>query len=222
MRLPSWTAFKSTCITTKGLHLQYEDLGLQYRIIGPDQNSINWEIILDKQILAVDGVTMIANPDATDFETSIKAGCNAQIGVTLSSFTTPGYIFAGDAVMQIIPYGSVVTLDYRVDPTRFPIGAYTNGGDILTQNSSFGDWLSAEVIDLNNVMGYGTGTILETYIYKRYLEVPINTSATAIMELETPYVGLVPPGCYLRITYYSTSSSTNVGVAINYDLHKAR
>lgn len=80
MNPQTWSNFKAICITSKGLSIQYEDLGPQYHILGPDRNNITWSITLDKLILDPEGSgTMVANPDATDFETTVKPSANGMI-----------------------------------------------------------------------------------------------------------------------------------------------
>lgn len=74
MKCADWTDFKLVCITRKGLILQYEDLGEQYHILGPDANGITWEITLNKALDSGD-----PNPDAADFEANFKANCNKPI-----------------------------------------------------------------------------------------------------------------------------------------------
>lgn len=75
MKCLTWSEFKTTCITKKALSIQYEDLGPQYRIIGPEGN-LTWEIVLNKTL--DDGSD---NPDVTDFEAHFKSTANMPLEI---------------------------------------------------------------------------------------------------------------------------------------------
>lgn len=101
-------------------------------------------------------------------------------------------------------------LDFKVTGAK----EYVQGGQILFQDANWGDYITAQVVDVDNVLGYGAGTVLNEYIKKRYISPTMGHS-----ELEVPYAGLVPQNTYLRIKYISTGTSTDVKVAVNYSLH---
>lgn len=80
MRTRNWADFKTICITTKGLKLQYEELEGSYHILGPDANNITWEIELPKKIPDPGNPEQnIDNPDVADFLANVMALCNKSI-----------------------------------------------------------------------------------------------------------------------------------------------
>jgi hypothetical protein len=118
--------------------------------------------------------------------------------------------YAEDAVLGTATKNTTTDVDYKVTDAQI----YVQGGQILFQNAVWGDYITAQVVDKDNVLGYGAGTVLNEYIAKRYIHPDLKKS-----ELEVPYAGEVPQNCYLRIKYTSVGTSTDVDVAINYKLH---
>lgn len=157
MKLPSWSAFKSTCLTTKGLHLQFEDLGPQYHIVGPDQNGINWEITLDKLILdpVANNGSMIANPDVTDFETNFESLCNKVI----QQVDSDGAVMSRD---KVAPAGWAYQMR-MVDIVTATVGSLVNitvaGIDVGDATLSFYDASGTLVTS-----GASNGTIVKTQL----------------------------------------------------------
>jgi hypothetical protein len=71
LELDSWSAFKGTCITVKGLNCQYSDKGDRYELYGPDRNGILWHASILKEDPA--GV------DQAEFEVTYKSTFNGKI-----------------------------------------------------------------------------------------------------------------------------------------------
>lgn len=92
---------------------------------------------------------------------------------------------------------------------------WINGGAILYKNAAWGDYITAQVVDKDNVLGYGSNVVLAEYITKRYIHPDEHYD-----EIELPYAGEIPQNTYLRIKYTSVGTSTDVDVAANYFLHK--
>jgi len=74
---PSWSSFKTICVTQKALNLQYVDTGDAYRVIGPDANGINW--VYDIPKFLSDGTTPTS--DAADFVATLQSACNGKISI---------------------------------------------------------------------------------------------------------------------------------------------
>jgi hypothetical protein len=90
---------------------------------------------------------------------------------------------------------------------------YIDGGMIYAENGKVGDWIKAEVVDVDNMYGFGANTVLYTYIEKWFI---IPNDKTII---QTPYSGKISAGMYLKITYTSTGD-TDVSIFGNYRLHR--
>lgn len=92
---------------------------------------------------------------------------------------------------------------------------FITGGEILFKDAEWGDYIVAQVVDKDNVLGGGAGVVLNEYIHKRYVHPDLKRSAVNI-----DYAGNVPKNLYLRIKYTSVGTTNDVKVAINYHLHK--
>jgi hypothetical protein len=119
--------------------------------------------------------------------------------------------FEGDGVSDTIPKGTSKDIDFLVSEERF-----INGGMLYAENGKPQDYFSAKVVDKDNILGYGAGVVVSTWIKKFYLH------PDSGMILITREVGQIPPGLYLRISYTSTGSVNDVFLSINYHLHKAK
>lgn len=119
--------------------------------------------------------------------------------------------YSEDGIVGTATQNTTTDIDFKVTDE----GVYVQGGQLLFQNAAWGDYITAQVVDKDNVTGLGAGTVLAEYIHKRYV-----LPARGESELEVPYAGKVPKDTYLRIKYTSVSASTDVDVAVNYRLHK--
>ena len=89
------------------------------------------------------------------------------------------------------------------------------GGTLRTYGSVFGDYVIFQVVDVDNILGYGAGAVLGQYCTKWYMR----SDAQEQINENTHYPAKIPAGLYLRITYVSIGT-TDVQVAIMYRLHK--
>ena len=124
--------------------------------------------------------------------------------------TRDKFDYAEDGMVGTATKNTTTDLDFKVTGAK----EYVQGGQLLFQNAAWGDYITAQVVDVDNVLGYGAGTVLNEYIKKRYVHPDIGKS-----ELEVPYAGLIPQNTYLRIKYTSVGTSTDVNIAVNYSLH---
>lgn len=69
IEVASWAAFKSLCITTKGLNCQFSETDTRYDFYGPDKNGILWHASILKD----------AGDDQTDFDSNYKSKFNGKI-----------------------------------------------------------------------------------------------------------------------------------------------
>jgi hypothetical protein len=90
-----------------------------------------------------------------------------------------------------------------------------DGAILIVIGASLGDTLTAQVVDVDNMLGYGAGTVLGQYLTSWYM----NPNESFQLEFTSPYPAKLFGGLYLRMTYTSVGSS-DVSVIINYKLHK--
>lgn len=75
-----------------------------------------------------------------------------------------------------------------------------------------------QVIDIDNILGYGAGLVLDEYVTDFYL---VSDSEFQV-QIDCPYIALVPPGLYIRLKYTNTSILDPVEVAVNLITHIPR
>lgn len=89
-------------------------------------------------------------------------------------------------------------------------------GAILTAiGSSLGDFVTCQVIDKNNVIGYGLNVVLGQYVTNWYM----NPSLSRQIDFNSNYPAKIFGGLFLRIKYQSVGMAP-VPITCNYFLHK--
>lgn len=100
----------------------------------------------------------------------------------------------------------------------FAVGAedrYIDGVRIILINHDAGDTMSFQVVDVDNVMGYGAGTVLKEFGTSWNVDhEKCDQGANVYNFLARLYAGL-----YIRIVYTS-AGATNVTVKVNVRLFK--
>lgn len=92
-----------------------------------------------------------------------------------------------------------------------------DGAVFIVLNSLLGDKISCQVIDKDNILGYGANTVLGEYVTDWY----INPEATEQLNYKSEYPAKIYSGLYLRIIYTSAGTPTSMTtVIVNYKLHK--
>lgn len=203
LELSSWTAFKDLCITKKNLNNQYVDNGRTYELYGPDANDLTWHTSILK--------TDPANADQTDFEDNHEANFNFAVGNRAYPFSTSDFDFQGNGVLATATKTTTTDIDLVVPSP----GMYVNGGEVYAKDAVIGDYIVCQVIDKDNVLGYGANTVLKQWITKWYI-IPDTK-----MELSTPYAGFIPAGVYMRTKYTSIGTTNDVTLLGNYFFHKS-
>jgi hypothetical protein len=145
--------------------------------------------------------------DQLEWEADFKPRSNFAIGKRAYAFASGDFDFAGDAIEGVCPAGDPLVLDYV-----FTEALYITGGSIILGGSVVGDWIEAHVV--HPVYG-----VVKTYVEKRFVPASPDGYPSPIMELKTPYAGMVPAGLALRLVFHSTGVAP-VNVGLNLDLHR--
>ena len=86
---------------------------------------------------------------------------------------------------------------------KFTFQIYLYGGIYEIEGTpNAGDYFEMEVIDIDNVLGYGANTILSTFVVKEYINTELKRNI-----VESEQGDLIPAGVYLRARYVSVSTS---------------
>lgn len=112
---------------------------------------------------------------------------------------------SGEADSQATTY-----IDYKLTQDR-----YINGLDIILQNHSIDDTMDLQIIDVDNILGYGANTVLNEFA----TDWNVAADRQGQGQFSVSYSAKVLTNLYLRLVYVSTGQS-NVKVKINYFLHK--
>ena len=107
--------------------------------------------------------------------------------------------------------GTTSDIDFKLTDDCF-----ITGGNLRTSAANFGDHCTLQVIDIDNILGYGANTVLGQYCTNWYM---CSDKQEQINET-IPYPAKVLTNLYLRIKYTNIGSS-DIQIAISYRLHKA-
>lgn len=194
-----WSIFKQYN-NAKGSQLDYFNYPDKYYIF-TNSNETYCELFKD----------ISDNTDLLDFENNYKNNANKntfnQIVKTTAfanneNFRFRGVSFAGEATA-----GQTTNIDFQLTAER-----YMNGGKLILLNNDIDDKICFQVVDKDNVLGYGANAVLDEFIKDFYL--PID----APLEINLPYTARLYNGLYLRLVYKSAGQN-NVKVKCNLYLH---
>lgn len=100
----------------------------------------------------------------------------------------------------------------------FAVGSedrHINGARILLVNHAEADTIGLQVVDINNILGYGTNVVLKTFGTNWNVD---HTQSDQGRDMYS-FVARLYAGLYLRVTYTSTGI-VDVIVKLNTSLHR--
>lgn len=107
-----------------------------------------------------------------------------------------GFRFRGHSFTDTVATNTTKDIDYLVSAER-----WINGGRLIIDNIGSEDKLTFQVVDKDNVFGYGAGVVLDEFIKDFYVP------ATGSLEVALAYPARIYTGLYLRLKYTSTHAS---------------
>jgi hypothetical protein len=206
-----WEEFKSQCLSGSQWKCIYFDFGEQYRLFAK-QNSFTVLCKMQKD----DGA------DQVDFETNYKdLITNTFVDNTQTQFERTDIVLKCAKSSAVFSSGEA-EISIKVPGTPGSgDGRYVAGGYAFTDLFSFGDKMkSISIVDVDNILGYGAHTVIQTYhdadvdeVNKGWFMWPshsVSGSASGEIEIDPlGYYGFIPSGLYLEI-YFECSLATNV------------
>lgn len=115
-----------------------------------------------------------------------------------------------------VPYGTTADIDWLIPQLAY-LGtnkkAYFDGVQYYAKDAEVFDKVSFQVVDVDNILGYGAGFIVEEFAEENY--VMPNCGVKMIL-----YKSKLVPGLYVRIKYESTGA-TDVKFVCNILRHLA-
>lgn len=210
----SWIDIKNYA-SLKDTSIQYIDLGAKYLVFVSD----GYIILATELYKDVSDTT-----DLTDFVTNYKPKANKKIGGGDSQpFAIPSFRTKRDAIASPITCAKNATTEILYTLTQ---ELYTKGGCMIVKNPEFGDYVYAEVEDIDGVIPapYRAALceawpVVAIYILKEFVEV--NGSSLIVHRIDThPLSAKITPGLYLSLHYVAVNSGIDREVAINYYMNK--
>lgn len=120
--------------------------------------------------------------------------------------------FNATGVQGIAAHGTASNIDMLVS-----VDSIMTGGNLILKNQCFGDTVDEQVVDVDNILGYGAGTVLRQFITSWNVADDVQIQGGVVVP---GYPAKIISGLYLRLIYHSTCNITDVNVAVNYLLHK--
>lgn len=207
-----WPQIRSA-VSDNGAVLHYVETSDAYSLVAVDA-SLTFCCTLDKH-----------DPDTTyvdEFESSYKAAANGRVselkdpdGAVIArqrAFASADNMrFRGQGVSGTASKTATTSIDSLISETRF-----INGLEFIVRNQAFGDSAHFQVVDVDNILGYGAGVVLDQFGTSWFIASDCERQGPYIL----PYPAQVLGGLYLRIAYTSVGTVSDVDVKINYFLHK--
>lgn len=157
--------------------------------------------------------------DYTDYVNNYQANANPTYtdtnGVPLTRYrafaNADNLKFRGTGQSGVATKNTTTNFDYKLTENRF-----VNGIEFVLNNQVFGDTAKFQVVDVDNILGYGAGLVLD--------EFGTNWNFASDTQRQGPYIipypALVNSGLYIRVIYNSVGTINNVDVRFNLFLHK--
>lgn len=117
--------------------------------------------------------------------------------------------FRGKGVAFTATAGTTTDCDYKLTEARL-----IDGTQIIVKDHAFGDHVAFQVVDVDNLLGYGAGTVLDSFGTEWYLCSDKQDQGLIRM----PYSAELVAGLYIRLKYTSVGA-TNVSVKLNLFVH---
>jgi hypothetical protein len=206
-----WAELKSF-LDTRSISAQYVEFSTKYLIVAID-GPISLNCLLDKKSPTPDP------SDQKDFEDNYKTGGNQSYtdsnGIELhrnrAFANTDGLKFRGTGIKGTATKNTVTDFDYKMPEDR-----YINGTETFLQNQEWDDSIKLQVIDIDNILGYGANFVLDEFGKDWNIATDTERQGPYIL----PYPALVYKDLYVRMKYDATGITNDVKFKINLFLHK--
>jgi hypothetical protein len=117
--------------------------------------------------------------------------------------------FRGVGLAFTAAAGVSTTFDYKLTSARV-----IDGTQVIAKDHVFGDNIDFQVVDVDNILGYGAGTVLDNFGASWYLAADKQDQG----HIRMPYSAELIANLYIRVVYHSVGG-TNVSVKLNLFVH---
>lgn len=117
--------------------------------------------------------------------------------------------FRGKGISFTATAGTTTSYDYKLIQSRL-----IDGTSLILKDHANGDSVKFQVVDVDNILGYGAGLVLDEFATDWY----VASDRQSQGETRLPYSAEVVAGLYIRLVYTSTGA-TDVAVKCNLFAH---
>lgn len=152
-----------------------------------------------------------AHPDTADYLENYAAQANLPLKskvITEPADLALTHYVASDIIE--IDANSEAIIDIQLEQSDDELQQILYGGALHAQNPDFGDYVKFQIVDKDNILGYGANVVIKEYIKKAYL----NNLGT--FEDYDDAGAYLPVGLYLRCIYKNAKVSGTTKIKINY------
>lgn len=209
----NWADWKSISQIKKFI-IQYDQDDLQYTIYGYDGPEVHICIIWLSEVpwAIKEEYSQEQNDlDKTDFETNYKNSSNKTTVLQQKPFADAlGFRARLKGFSGTATAGQTTNIDYKITEER-----YINGTQVMLLNSTFGDTIKFQVVDKDNILGYGAGAVLDEFASSWNVTSDEQDQGVYVLS----YPAKIIANLYIRLVYISIGES-DVSVRVNLFLHK--
>lgn len=206
----SYSAFKEI-VLAKDLKWQYSEEDACYRIWAFDVQCRYGCSIYKSNPGLVGGFNWAAEEaNLNDFLANYKPTANNK----LENPTVPDNVFSMQTQKVFWEFAKNATSEQlfqlaNLDGESY-VYKYLSGADWKVYDAVEGDWVKFQVVDHDNILGYGADFVLKEYVVGKYIwnETP--------MECVSMAPGRLPVGLYLRCIYVSVGTENNPRMYVNF------
>lgn len=131
---------------------------------------------------------------------------------SLTDLNSDKVLYRGKGISFTATAATTTSYDFKFSEDRILTSGYA-----ILDNQANGDYITIQVIDIDNVLGYGANTILDEYLTEWYM---IYDQAYQPPPPHS-YPALIQAGIYLRVKYTATGV-LDIPVKMNFTTHKPR
>jgi hypothetical protein len=182
-----------------------------------DQELSKWQTNSDVIVSIATGELAVVHNGSEIVDVATAMGLLKPVAPTDSTGTpivrsTPfsdsgGFRFRGCSFTGSSPTGTATPIDFKIENER-----YVNGGFLIVDKIGSDDRMTFQVVDKDNVLGYGFDVVLDEFIKDFYI--PTKSELNIALD----YPARINAGLYLRMIYTSTHAD-GANIKCNLYLH---
>jgi len=123
---------------------------------------------------------------------------------------TQTYLGSNNIVLLEFGFNFIATANGDTNGDLLLPVKYLRGSGFETEDNVFGDSITVQIVDVDNVLGAGAGYVAS--VFGQNVQIPKGGLFTVLSEsISSP----IPSGLYFRVIYHSAGTVNNVKVRVN-------